>query len=178
MLSWRATQSRTHRRVFLPRSMKKPETCSEQAPGRHSVLSQRSAHTQAGSSRPLGRRHHPLPTTAHSILSPGLKSDILSGKTGPYKPQPPASSHIVQSTLLRILGHNSPLSKLALIYNTANIFKNQVFFSINFKNFFAPQDVVNNGIFFHKRWKTVRKTLRNGAPFFVYIPYYLEHITP
>ena len=74
---------------------------------------------------------------ARSNLSPGLKSDILSGKTDSNEPQPPASSHIVQSTRLRICGHNTPVPKLAPIYNTANLLKLQVLFSKNSKNFFV-----------------------------------------
>ena len=75
---------------------------------------QRPAYSMAGSYarrqlRPLGRRSSRFAGSAHSILSPGLKSDILSRKTGSNEPQPPASSHIVQSCAPTENGHNTPV---------------------------------------------------------------------
>jgi hypothetical protein len=62
------------------------------------------------------------------FLSPGLKSDILSGKTGCFQPQPPASSHIVQSADRGKRAQNAPLSIIVPYYSTTNILKKQVFF--------------------------------------------------
>ena len=68
-------------------------------------------------------------------LSPGLKSDILSGKTGRNWPQPPASSHIVQSRTTAEKRALHPSSAVTPNYITRYGARLQAFFQKN-SNFF------------------------------------------
>ena len=115
--SWRAAP-----KLYTPPGVsicpeKKPDTCWViKCPGtvrRPAAQAKRVAthgrtHRQRGRKYPFsGLSASASPCTQYS-LSPGLKSDILSGKTGRKRPQPPASSHIVQSADCPENGRKNP----------------------------------------------------------------------
>lgn len=80
--------------------------------------------------------------------SPGLKSDILHGKTDRFRSQPPASSHIVQSHHESDLGAKYPLGAIACLSNI--LYPCQKckcffdFFQFFSKNFFDTPYIVKN----------------------------------
>ncbi|MBQ5840789.1 MAG: hypothetical protein IIW40_02420 [Clostridia bacterium] len=142
-------------------TMKKPAACIRKPRvGPASCNTEIGKNTQVKQNTPVGQAHLLLlPMSAHSIPSPGLKSDILHGKTGSVEPQPPASTHIVQSAWPE-KGANYPLFATVPDYHTTKRRKMQVFFSLFLQNFliifrhtryrcfaiFLPQNIENQKI--------------------------------